>query len=647
LVLIRNLGENQPAMKRSLILLSLSFLLSNSVNAQESQNLDSILNYYSQKNKKVDSLLKISRKKQDDTIKVEVLARLYNTFLYNTPLLAKRFAEKELEVSQNINYKLGVGWATYHLGAYFQNAGNNDSAKYYLKKSSSVHKELGRVINYASVINSLAHIDYTEGEYDEALLKFEKALAIYKDTSMYQYAITQGDRANIFVSKGYYKIALAETLDALRVLDTVYDKPWRMADAQRQVGYIEFLRENHENALEYFKKAAVVYKQQKDNVYLSSISNDIGNAYYYLKKNDSAEYHFNLALQLAKENNISENEGNALSNLGKLYLQENRPKKALQFLQDALKIHSGNNYKANILLTQNEIGNVYLKMGQAEKAIPFLTKTIQSATGIGPINDLKVAYKLRFQAYRQLDQLDNAIEDQMVFQQLNDSVFNEKSAQQIEELRTIYETEKKEQQIAIQQNEIALLEQEAKINNLQQIVLGGGLGLSILVFGFGYYGIRQKMKRNRLEKEKVDAELAFKRKELTTHALHLAKKNEVLEGLKQKAQELKEKEVSKNGYQQLIRTINFDLQDDNNWENFSRYFEEVHKDFNSNVKTKYPQVTSNELRLLALLKMNLSSKEIANILNISPEGIKKARYRLRKKLDITTEDSLQDLVLSL
>ena len=101
------------------------------------------------------------------------------------------------------------------------------------------------------------------------------------------------------------------------------------------------------------------------------------------------------------------------------------------------------------------------------------------------------------------------------------------------------------------------------------------------------------------------------------------------------------------GYNQLIRSINFDLQDDNNWQNFSRYFEEVYKDFNRNVKTKYPQVTSNELRLLALLKMNLSSKEIANILNISPEGIKKARYRLRKKLGLTTEDSMQDLVLKL
>ena len=639
--------ENPTAMKISPTLLLFPFLVATSLQAQEKQNLDSILNYYSQKNKKVDSLLGIAKREENDTTKVVALARLYNTFLYTAPQLAKRFAEQELATSKMIDYKLGMGWATYHLGAYFQNAGNNDSARYYLKQSLAVHKALGNRVNYASVTNSLAFIDYTEGNYDPALEKYNEVLAIYKDSSMYQYAITQGDRANIFINKGYYRIALAETLDALRVLDTIYDKPWRMADAQRQVGYIEFLRENYENALEYFKKAAVVYEQQQDHVYRSSINNDIGNTYYYLKKNDSANYHLNIALQLARENNISENEGNALSNLGKVYLQENSPEKGLQFLQDALKIHSENNYKANVLWTQNEIGNAYLQMGQANRALPFLTATIKSATGVGPINDLKAAYKLRFKAYRQIGQLDNAIEDQMAFQQLNDSIFNEKSTQQIEELRTIYETEKKEQQIAIQKNEINLLEQEAKINNLQRMLLGGGLGLSLLVFGLGFYGIRQKMKRNRLEKEKVDAELAFKKKELTTHALQLAKKNETLEGLKQKATALKEADKENTGYQQLIRAINFDLQDDNNWENFARYFEEVHKDFNSNVKTKYPQVTSNELRLLALLKMNLSSKEIANILNISPEGIKKARYRLRKKLDITTEDSLQDLVLSL
>ena len=61
----------------------------------------------------------------------------------------------------------------------------------------------------------------------------------------------------------------------------------------------------------------------------------------------------------------------------------------------------------------------------------------------------------------------------------------------------------------------------------------------------------------------------------------------------------------------------------------------------------YPEVSTNDLRLMSLLKMNLSSKEIANILNISIEGVKKARYRLRKKLNLNTEESLQELVIEL
>ena len=229
---------------------------------------------------------------------------------------------------------------------------------------------------------------------------------------------------------------------------------------------------------------------------------------------------------------------------------------------------------------------------------------------------------------------------------LSDSIFNLENSKKTRELQIMFETERKEQQIALQDQEINLLEEKAKVSNLQKWLLGGGLGLSLLLVGFGFYGFQQKIKRGKLEKEKVDAELAFKRKELTTHALHLAKKNEVLENVKEKAKALKHKE-GVSGYQELIKTINFDQQDDKNWESFTQYFEQVHKNFASNVKNKYPEVTKNELRFMVLLKMNMSSKEIATILNISTDGIKKARQRLRKKLGLTPQDSLENTVLSI
>ena len=172
-------------------------------------------------------------------------------------------------------------------------------------------------------------------------------------------------------------------------------------------------------------------------------------------------------------------------------------------------------------------------------------------------------------------------------------------------------------------------------------------GLLALAFAI-VYALRQKMKRNKVEREKLDNSLQFKEKELTTHALHLAHKNEILLDLKSQLKELKSNNnPNSRSYQKVINTINLDINNDSNWDQFRNYFEEVHKDFNSNVMRTYPDVSNNDLRLMSLLKMNLSSKEIANILNISIEGVKKARYRLRKKLNLNTEESLQELVIEL
>lgn len=129
--------------------------------------------------------------------------------------------------------------------------------------------------------------------------------------------------------------------------------------------------------------------------------------------------------------------------------------------------------------------------------------------------------------------------------------------------------------------------------------------------------------------------------------MHLAHKNEVLLDLKSQLEELKTDSKNARQYQKIINNINLDINNDSNWEQFRSYFEDVHKDFNSKVMRYYPDLSNNDLRLMSLLKMNLSSKEIANILNISVEGVKKARYRLRKKLNLNTEESLQELVIEL
>ncbi|MDT7829558.1 tetratricopeptide repeat protein [Pricia sp. S334] len=605
--------------------------------------------------KSIDSLIEITNKRPDDSLKVAGYGTLYEQLMFRDPDMSFIYAKKEYALSKKIGYKPGIAAGQLHFADYFKDRGKIDSARYYYLQSIQGYTALNSTIGILFVNHSLASFEKSLGNYDSALALVNRNIEIYKnrDTVFTQH----GGAFNLIGAEyellggihqemGNYRIALKETLNALKFFEEEKDT-LRQADALMQIGALERNLENFESALTHTKKAYHIYGNFEDKQYKCYAANGIGDTYLNLGKPEEALNYFEDALKLSQEIKNRDIEGNSLVNLGMANSAIGKINRAIDFFLKGLTIHEELGYQKVISMDLNGLAEAQTKAGNFKAALDNLSRSISIAKEIGAKDNLSEAYSLRYAVNKSLGSLEDALADHEMFKAVNDSIFNTTKSQQIQELRTIYETEKKEQQIALQENEIVLLEEKQRAATLQNTLLIVGIIAILSLFGLLYYGIRQKMKRNKVEKEKVDAELAFKKKELTTHALNLARKNETLENLKLKAQEFKEKENTRAGYNQLIRSINFDLQDDNNWQNFSRYFEEVHKNFNRNVKTKYPKVTSNELRLLALLKMNLSSKEIASILNISAEGIKKARYRLRKKLNITTEDSLQDLVLGL
>jgi len=227
---------------------------------------------------------------------------------------------------------------------------------------------------------------------------------------------------------------------------------------------------------------------------------------------------------------------------------------------------------------------------------------------------------------------------------LKDSLFHMQKSEEINRLQIQFNTEKKDQAIAslATQNE---LEQE-KSNWLKMAL--AGLGLAAL---FVILAIIQKRRKDktvlegklaleRSERERLDEQLDFKNRELTEKALHLAQKNELLQNLKQELTELRTSDVGTD-IQHLSNKIRFDQQIDSNWEQFTKAFTETKKGFFDKLRKKHPEVSKSEIRLSALLSMELSSKEVGAILNISDEGVRKARYRLRKKLELGKEDKLE------
>ncbi len=600
-----------------------------------------------------------SLKVVEDTIglsieKVENLSRLYNATLYSSSDLAYKYALQELKTARTIDYPLGVGLAYYHLGVYHNNTDHADSAKYYYLLAKGQFEQLNDLERIVNVNHGLAIIEYSQGHYDEAIEILKSNVTINLEKK-YDSLITENElnlavaydlMGQIQLFKGNHNIALRETLKALQILDSL-DEPIRKADALNHLASIEFYLNNYENTINYNKEALQIYHQYNDKYYASQVLNDIGNTYYYLKKYDSAIAYLDKAVLLSREIKSSDIEGTALNNLGKVYSQLGEFSKSISLSEQALQIHEKTGSKNKIVESLADLGMVYNEMKLYRRAIQYFDQALELAIEIGVKENIRMAYYDRAISYEKLGNFQQALLDYKAYKNMEDSIFSETKSQQIEEMRTIYETEKKEQQIALQQNEIDLLEEKNKVNLLRQILLIAGIFLCIIIIGLVYFAMRQKVKRKQLEKEVIDKELEFKKQELTTHALHLANKNEILEDLKDQIIQLKKNGSQSGNFSSLVNTIKLNLQDDKNWENFSKYFEQVHKDFNSKIKRKYPQVTAHELRLMALLKMNLSSKEIANILNISNEGIKKARYRLRKKLNIGSEDSLNDLIIGL
>lgn len=601
-----------------------------------------------QENARLDSLLRVYKVQSNDTNKVKTLHSLFQSYLYNQPKQALDYAEQSLQLAQEIDYKKGVARSYYDIGVYYSNASQEDSTLAYYTKAKGAYNEISSLKGEILVKSGMSIFEFDRGQLDAALRIQDTVITLLKTKVNDSVALARayGIKGSIHIQKGNYRIALTQILEQVKILE-ILDQKVMLADSYNNLAAIELTNENYKESIHYNLKALVIYKAYNDTFYQAIAKNDIGMAYYNMEDYDRAETYLQEGLKLAQDIGNVNLEATILANLGITNTKLGRYSKALNFGTKSLRIVKEIDSKNKIVENLNGLGVTYSAMGDEIKAIGYFDKVIPLADSIGNKAFQSLAYIERATSYANLGNYKRAFDDLEEHLKLKDSIYNESKSQQIEELRAIFDTEKKEQQIAQQEIAIELLEEKEKVSALQKWLLGSGLGLSVLVFGFGLYGIRQKMKRNILEREKVAAELAYKKKELTTQALHLAKKNETLENLKQKAKELKAQEASKNGYQQLITSINFDLQDDNNWENFARYFEEVHKDFNSNIAKKYPEITPNELRLMSLLKMNLSSKEMANILNISIPGIKKARQRLRKKMKLSTGDSLENAILSI
>jgi ligand-binding sensor domain-containing protein/DNA-binding CsgD family transcriptional regulator len=146
----------------------------------------------------------------------------------------------------------------------------------------------------------------------------------------------------------------------------------------------------------------------------------------------------------------------------------------------------------------------------------------------------------------------------------------------------------------------------------------------------------------KLNNDKLRSDIESKNRELATSTMSIIKKNEFLNSIKS---ELIIK--GKEGIDKVVKIIDQNLNNTDDWKLFQEAFNNADKNFLKKIKSKHPELTPNDLRLCAYLRLNLSSKEIAPLLNISPRSVEVKRYRLRKKMNLPHDANLTNYILEI
>lgn len=151
-----------------------------------------------------------------------------------------------------------------------------------------------------------------------------------------------------------------------------------------------------------------------------------------------------------------------------------------------------------------------------------------------------------------------------------------------------------------------------------------------------------------LQNEKLTTEVRFKNKELATATMYLLHRGKVLSNIKEELQAAIKKitPAPDNTFKKVLRLFEEAENNEEDWEQFSRHFDEVHNNFLFTLKRKYPDLSTTDLKLCAYLRINLTTKEIAQSLGISVRGVETSRYRLRKKLELPADTSLYDFLMA-
>lgn len=413
-----------------------------------------------------------------------------------------------------------------------------------------------------------------------------------------------------------------------------------------ELATIFFFLKEYPKSLQLHTDALKYFEQSRDTAQMAYALDGITVAYDNMDELGKADTSGHRSLQLYQAISDARGRSVSLNNLAHLYKRRGDLHKAEPFLREGLQIMEEMQDARYIPVCQSNLGNCLLELNKLDEAEAILLKAKEGVERNGNTREIANVELALAKLYEQKGVLSKSLLFRKSYEKLRDTLYSRDRLNILAETGARYESKVKEA-------EITRLKYEQEMYSLYKIIiLFGSLGLLALIGGWFLARIRrqkavfEKEKEILAEKDRAQAaELRLAKSELESFALSFHEKNRLLDEISAKFQASPEAfSTPTAAYNFMADLYHQRILTDQDWENFKQQFDLVYPNYVIKIKSNFPEISQAELRLLLLLKLNLETREIAGMLGISPDTVKKTRQRLRKRLNLNEETSLEDFV---
>jgi len=512
------------------------------------------------------------------------------------------------------------------------NQSQSDSSLIYAKQALQLSLKREYDVPLIECYLLLTNYYWNRDDYKSALEYAYKAEELTQNSNYKkQYAHTILIIASIHIEIGDTNQkfnSLFKALDLFTQLEDIKGK----SHAYMSLSGAHYKYGNVEKALEYCQKSIDESKQINDLNGISRTLNNMGAMYEKLDNFEKAKSYYLKSVNIAHKTHNVLLEGIVYLNLGQVYSSLNDIDSSYHYLMLAMEIFKSTHNAIRLADCHIQLANNHLKTRNYNQGFEHAKIALE----IGKKNQRKISIasslKILQELYKTTDDLENAYKYNILYHSVRDSIRSKNVEIRLEQMEMKYTFEH------------TLLEKESKQKHKRLIyitiftVIVALMSLALITI---YFKSKMRVARSIQEKVKLESELEIKHKELTTNTMFLIKTNKTLNDIRiHLIEALNNKDLLDT--QLAINSIINDIKQATRskiWKEFEIRFQQVHNNFNENLLAKFPKLTALDLRLCALLRLNLTTKEISELTGQRTASLEIARSRLRKKLGITNRST--------